>query len=47
MFALPGRPNFDQLRHQAREPHRAAISGDEASVRRVREVSARLTLSAA
>jgi hypothetical protein len=47
MSALPGRPNLDQLRHQARELHRAASSGDEASVRRVREVSASLTLSAA
>ena len=47
MSTLPGRPSLDQLRHQARELHRAAADGDEDSVRRVHAVSLRLTLSAA
>jgi hypothetical protein len=47
MSTLPGRPSLDQLRRQARELHRAAADGDEDSVRRVRAVSARFTLSAA
>ena len=47
MSTLPGRPSLDQLRRQARELHRAATDGDEDSVRRVRAVSARFTLSAA
>ena len=47
MSSLPGRPNLDQLRHQARELHRAATRGDEDAVRRVREVSAGSTLAAA
>ena len=47
MSTLPGRPSLDQLRHQARELHRAAAGGDEDSVRRVHAVSLRLTLSAA
>jgi hypothetical protein len=47
MSTLPGRPSLDQLRRQARELHRAAADGDEDSVRRVRAVSPRPTLSAA
>src|SRR5215471_17081779 len=47
MSTLPGRPSLDQLRRQARELHRAAADGDEDSVRRVRAVSPRFTLSAA
>ena len=47
MSTLPGRPSLDQLRHQARELQRAAADGDEDSVRRVRAVSPRPTLSAA
>ena len=47
MSTLPGRPSLNQLRHQARELQRAAADGDEDSVRRVRAVSPRPTLSAA
>jgi hypothetical protein len=47
MSQLPDRPDADQLRHQARELHRAALGGDARAVRRIREVSAKVTLSAA
>lgn len=47
MPGLPDRPDLDQLRRQARELLRAAVSGDPAAVARIRVVSARLTLSAA
>lgn len=47
MSALPGRPDLDQLRRQARELLRAAAASDEEAVRRIRAVSAKHTLSAA
>lgn len=47
MSALPGRPDLDQLRRQARELLRAAASGDEAALRRIGAVSDKQTLSAA
>ncbi len=47
MSTLPARPDLDQLRRLVRELHRAARAGDDDAVRRVRAVSARLTLSAA
>lgn len=47
MSALPGRPDLDQLRHQARELLRAAVANDEEAQRRIRAVSDKQTLSAA
>jgi hypothetical protein len=46
MPALPGRPDLDQLRRQARELLRAA-AGDEQALSRIRAVSQQRTLSAA
>jgi len=47
MSALPGRPDLDQLRRQARELLRAAAAGDEQALARIRVVSQQQTLSAA
>ena len=47
MSRLPDHPDPDQLRRQARELHRAAVSGDAGALRRLRQVSERTTLSAA
>jgi hypothetical protein len=47
MSELPDRPDADQLRHQARELHRAAADGDARALGRLREVSDKVTLSAA
>jgi hypothetical protein len=47
MSELPGRPNLDQLRHQARDLLRAAAGGDPAALTRLRAVSEQVTLSAA
>jgi hypothetical protein len=44
---LPGRPDLDQLRRQARELLRAAAANDEEALRRIRAVSEKQTLSAA
>jgi Clp amino terminal domain, pathogenicity island component/ClpX C4-type zinc finger len=46
MPVLPERPNFDQLRHQARELFREASSGDPTAIDRIGAVSDRVTLSA-
>ena len=47
MSQLPDRPDVNQLRRQARELHRAAADGDAGAVGRLREVSDKVTLSAA
>ena len=47
MPRLPDRPDLDQLRRQARELLRAAVSSDPAAVARIRVVSQRMTLLAA
>ncbi len=47
MAQLPDRPDTDQLRRQARELHRAALAGDTRALRRLRQVSGKVTLSAA
>ena len=47
MSRLPDRPNTDQLRRQARELHRAAADGDTRALERLRQVSDKVTLSAA
>jgi hypothetical protein len=47
MSQLPDRPDADQLRRQARELHRAAAGGDARALHRLREVSDKVTLSAA
>jgi len=47
MSQLPDRPDVDQLRRQARELHRAAADGDAGALGRLREVSDKITLSAA
>jgi hypothetical protein len=47
MPQLPGRPDTDQLRRQARELHRAAQGGDPGALRRLRRVSDKVTLSTA
>ncbi len=47
MSQLPDRPDADQLRRQARELHRAAAYGDAGALGRLREVSDKITLSAA
>ena len=47
MSELPGRPDLDQLRRQARELLRAAAGGEPDALARLRAVSERVTLSAA
>ncbi len=47
MSQLPARPDLDQLRRQARELQRAALDGDDGALRRLRQASATVTLSAA
>lgn len=47
MSELPGRPNIDQLRRQARELLRAAADGEPSAVARIGAVSERVSLSAA
>ena len=47
MSELPGRPNLDQLRRQARELLRAAVGGEPSALARIRAVSQRVSLSAA
>ncbi len=47
MPQLPDRPDLAQLRRLARELQRAAAGGDPGAVRRVQQVSAKTTLSAA
>ena len=47
MSRLPDRPDTDQLRRQARELHRAAANGDTRALERLRQVSGKVTLSAA
>jgi hypothetical protein len=47
MSELPGRPNLDQLRHQARDLLRAAAGGESSALTRIRAVSERVSLSAA
>jgi hypothetical protein len=47
MSILPGRPDLDQLRRQARELLRAAAANDEEALGRIRAVSEKQTLSAA
>jgi hypothetical protein len=47
MSRLPARPDLDQLRRQARELHRAALAGDTGALRRLRQVSGSVGLSAA
>src|SRR5689334_22575684 len=47
MSSLPDRPDLAQLRRQARELQRAAAGGDPGAVRRIQQVSAQTTLSAA
>jgi hypothetical protein len=47
MSSLPDRPDLAQLRRLARELQRAAAGGDPSALRRVQQVSAKTTLSAA
>jgi Family of unknown function (DUF5990)/Domain of unknown function (DUF5655) len=47
MPRLPGRPDLDQLRRQARELLRAAQGGDPAALTRLKAVSDKVTLSTA
>jgi hypothetical protein len=47
MSRLPDRPDLDQLRRQARELHRGALDGDARALGRLRDVSDKVTLSAA
>ena len=47
MSQLPGHPDLDQLRRQARELHRAAQAGDARALDRLRQVSGTVALSAA
>jgi hypothetical protein len=47
MSTLPGRPDLDQLRRQARELLRAAAANDDEALRRIRAVSEKQDLSAA
>ena len=47
MPELPGRPNLDQLRRQARELLRAAAVGEPSALIRIRAVSVRVSLAAA
>jgi hypothetical protein len=44
---LPGHPDLDHLRRQARELHRAAQAGDARALERLRQVSGTVALSAA
>lgn len=44
---LPGRPNIEQLKHQAKDLLRAATSGDPEAVRRIQAVSDQVNLSGA
>lgn len=47
MSELPGRPDIDQLRRQARELLRAAADGEPSALARIRAFSDRVSLSAA
>ena len=47
MSQLPAHPDLDQLRRQARELHRAAQEGNARALRRLRQASGGITLSAA
>src|SRR5215813_2874467 len=47
MSRLPDRPDTDQLPRQARELHRAAAGGDTSALGLLRQVSDKVTLSAA
>jgi Domain of unknown function (DUF5655) len=47
MSQLPGHPDLDQLRRQARELQRAAQAGDARAVYRLRQVSGTVALPAA
>lgn len=47
MSELPGRPNLDQLRRQARELLRAAADSEPSALTRIRAISERVSLSAA
>ena len=47
MSELPGRPDIDQLRRQARELLRAAAGGEPAALTRIVAFSERVSLSAA
>jgi hypothetical protein len=47
MRLLPERPDLDQLRRQAKELHRAAAAGSPGAGRRLRRVSASISLAAA
>jgi uncharacterized protein len=47
MSVLPPRPDFDQLRHQARDLLRAAQAGDAAGLQRIGAVSDQLILAGA
>src|ERR1700722_2392502 len=47
MSELPGRPNIDQLRRQARDLLRGAADGESSALARIRAVSERVSLSAA
>jgi hypothetical protein len=47
MSVLPDHPDLDQLRRQARELQRAAQRGDAGALRRLRNVSDKVTLSTA
>ena len=47
MAYLPARPDFEQLRHQAKDLLRAAQRGDAAAVARINAVSDRVILSSA
>ena len=47
MSELPGRPNLDQLRRQARELLRAAAGGEPSALTRIHAVSERVSLSVA
>ena len=47
MPQLPDRPDLAQLRRLARELQRAAAGGDPSARRRIQQVSAETTLSAA
>jgi ankyrin repeat protein len=47
MSTLPGNPNLDQLRHQARDLLRAARAGQGEASGRIRDASGRVTLAGA
>jgi hypothetical protein len=47
MPALPDRPDIDQLRHQARDLHRAAAARELDAVARIGAVSDRISLASA